>query len=385
MKPLEGLRVLDMSRVLAGPFAGRMLSDLGADVVKVEPPEGDVTRNWGKVRSGQAGYYVQQNVGKRNICVDLGVEGGPDLIERLVPEVDVLIENYRPGIMKRFGLDWESLQAINPKLVMLSISGFGQDGPDSQRAAYAPILHAESGWMLRASQASGNAPVDPYLSVADTNSSMHGLIGIFAALRMRDVTGEGQHIDLAMLDAMLVTDDASNLALDGARYRPNGGIVWDGIDGPVLTSGEIKWIWHQLHNQCGVQDPTPESADLETKIACRTRAIQDHLLTFPTRDAMLDELDRANLAWANVNSSPQAYASATAQHRGSSVEIDARDGSTRRVPQSPYRFSNAESGLDEGSRASHRGEHNVEVLAEWVGVSRAEVDTLSEAGVLLAE
>ena len=145
MRPLQGVRVLDMSRVLAGPFAGRILSDLGADVVKVEPPEGDVTRVWGKMRAGLAGFYTQQNVGKRNVCIDLRAEGGPELVKRLAEHAHVLIENFRPGVMERHGLSFAELSKANPALVMLSISGFGHGGPESHRAAYAPILHAESG------------------------------------------------------------------------------------------------------------------------------------------------------------------------------------------------------------------------------------------------
>ncbi|MGB0693658.1 MAG: CoA transferase, partial [Pseudomonadales bacterium] len=122
--PLAGIRVLDMSRVLAGPFAGRMLSDLGADVVKLEPPEGDVTRHWGRKIHDISGYYHQQNVGKRNICVDLAAAEGVKLVKSLVGSADVLIENFRPDVMGRLGLDYETLAAINPRLIMLSISGF---------------------------------------------------------------------------------------------------------------------------------------------------------------------------------------------------------------------------------------------------------------------
>ncbi|MGB3624490.1 MAG: CoA transferase, partial [Henriciella sp.] len=153
--PLEGLKVLDLSRVLAGPFATRMLSDLGADVLKIEPPEGDVTRHFGKSDNGVAGFYLQQNVGKRNICIDLKTEGARELVLDLCRKADVLVENFRPGVMKRFGLDWESIHAVNPKLVMLSISGFGQTGPESKRAAYAPVVHAETGLIARQAEMSG--------------------------------------------------------------------------------------------------------------------------------------------------------------------------------------------------------------------------------------
>ena len=142
--PLAHLKVLDFSRVLAGPFAGRLLCDLGADVVKVEPPDGDITRLWGRVIGNLPGYYHQQNAGKRNICIDLRTAGGRQLALDLAAEADILIENFRADVMPRLGLAYEQLRSVNPRLVMLSISGFGQGGPESHRPAYAPIIHAEA-------------------------------------------------------------------------------------------------------------------------------------------------------------------------------------------------------------------------------------------------
>src|SRR5580704_9240994 len=165
--PLSGLKVLDFSRVLSGPFAGRMLSDLGADVVKIEPPEGDITRQWGRVIAGVPGYYHQQNAGKRNISVDLRAAGAQALVFELVRRADVLIENYRPDVMGRLGLGYETLSQVNPRLVMLSISGFGAGGPESRRAAYAPIVHAETGLIDRAQRRAGAGRGDLPLSVAD--------------------------------------------------------------------------------------------------------------------------------------------------------------------------------------------------------------------------
>ncbi|MFP6654618.1 MAG: CoA transferase, partial [Myxococcota bacterium] len=147
--PLQGLRVLDFSRVLAGPFAGRMLCDLGAEVVKLEPPEGDVTRAWGLDRGGLSGYYTQQNAGKESICIDLESSGATELVRRLANEADIVIENFRPNVMAKHGLSWEALSASHPSLIMLSISGFGQKGPESHRAAYASVLHAEAGIVAR--------------------------------------------------------------------------------------------------------------------------------------------------------------------------------------------------------------------------------------------
>ncbi len=385
MRPLEGIKVLDLSRVLAGPFAGRILHDLGAEVVKVEPPEGDVTRNWGKVRAGLAGYYTQQNAGKSNVCIDLRAEGGPELIRRLAAEADVLIENFRPGIMKKFGLAYEDLKVINKKLVMLSISGFGQEGPESGRAAYAPILHGESGWLQRSAEWNEQPVTDLNLSAADTNASLHGTIGLLAALRVAELTGEGQQIDMCMLDAFLATDDTSHVGLDGVRYSSAGGLVWEGVDGPVLTAGDFRWVWKQLHEVHGLKDQAPENADIPTKRSFREAAINRFLSSFNSRTEMYAALDECNLAWGDIKTVAEAYDSPTAQHRGSSVAIDARDGSTRRVAQTPYRFSNSDSGLEPDAVAPYRGEHNSEVLESWLKASHHEVEILFRAGVLLKE
>lgn len=385
VRPLEGIKVLDLSRVLAGPFAGRILHDLGAEVVKVEPPEGDVTRNWGKVRAGLAGYYTQQNAGKSNVCIDLRAEGGPELIRRLAAEADVLIENFRPGIMKKFGLSYEDLKTINKKLVMLSISGFGQEGPESGRAAYAPILHGESGWLQRSAEWNEQPVTDLNLSAADTNASLHGTIGLLAALRVAELTGEGQHIDMCMLDAFLATDDTSHVGLDGVRYSSAGGLVWEGVDGPVLTAGDFRWIWKQLHEVHGLEDQAPENADIPTKRSFREAAINGFLSSFDSRAEMYEALDACNLAWGDIKTIAEAYDSPTAQHRGSSVAINARDGSTRRVAQTPYRFSNSDSGLEPDAVAPYRGEHNSDVLESWLNASHHEVEILSQSGVLLKE
>ena len=391
MRPLAGVRVVDMSRVLSGPFAGRILSDLGADVVKVEPPEGDISRLWGVNRAGLAGFYTQQNVGKRNVCIDLRAEGGSEMVKRLVSQAHVLIENFRPGVMARHGLSFAELCEVNPALVMLSISGFGQEGPDSQRAAYAAVLHGESGWMARTAAIHQQPIQEPYLAVADTYASLHGSIGVLAALRVAETTGNGQHLDIAMLETFLATDEGSQAGLDGVHYQSQGGLVWEGVDGPILTAGDFRWVWRQLSETHGLADPSPQDADIPTKRAHRTDAINAFLSSFETREEMLDALDAANLAWGDIRTTAEAHVSPTATHRGSSVEIDARDGGTRRVTQTPYRFAGATaesaaiSGVTSASLAPYRGEHNGEVLSEWLEASRGEIEALRRSGVLVED
>lgn len=381
--PLAGLRVLDLARVVAGPFAGRMLSDMGADVVKVEPPEGDVTRLWGEVRHGLSGFYTQQNAGKRNVCVDLKVEGGADLVLRLAQRADVLIENFRPGVLARLGLTWGALHAANPGLVVLSVTGFGQDGPDRDRQAYAPVLHAESGLIARQAAFDGNWPSDPMLSIADTNAALHGLAAILAALYLRQRTGEGQHIDLAMIDTMIVTDDYAHHEIDKHPMTRLGGTVFDATGAAILLAGEMRFLWRQLKAVHGLEDGLAADAPLETKIAARHQAVAAWVRAFTDRDELKRALDRAGIAWGDVRSWDEVTDAPTVRHRGTVTDIDDRGGGRRGVTQSPYRFSAATAQVR--GPAPFRGEHNAEVLREWLDLDANAIDHLDATGVIAAE
>jgi len=381
--PLSSLRVLDLSRVLSGPFAGRMLSDLGADVVKVEPPGGDITRGWGAVRHGLSGYFTQQNAGKRNLCMDLDAPGSSALLLRLAQRADVMIENFRPGVLDRHGLGWASLCGLNPRLILLSISGFGQSSPEAQRPAYAPVLHAEAGIVARQAHFDAAPYTDPVLSIADTNAGLHGLVGVLAALHLRERTGHGQHVDIGMLDAMLATDDYAHFALDAVPTLRGGGEVWEAPGGPIMITGDFRDIWRVLVGKLGLVDPTPAGAVLEDKIRLRREAAAGFFRSFPDRPALVAALDGVRLAWGDVRPTEAAFTSPSAKARGIVAAVDDRGGGTRPVVESPYRFSAARSGVTQG--ASYRGEHNAEVLAEWLGASPDEIAKLEEAGVLLAE
>lgn len=382
--PLEGIRVLDFSRVLAGPFASRLLVDLGAEVVKVEPPEGDVTRYWGRKIAGISGYFNQQNLGKRDICIDLSKPEGVALVRDLAARADVVVENFRPGVMDRLGIGWEVLSAANPRLLMLSVSGFGQGGPESHRAAYAPIIHAESGVIDRQARATGQPATELPLSVADTNASLHGLVGLLAALYRREQTGEGDHIDIAMIDAMLATDDHLHVALEPEDEEPESAQrseVWETAAGPLMISGDLRWIWKQLTAHYGIEDPTPPGATLDEKIAARNAAARAFLAGLPDRAAVVEAMDRMNLAYGEVKTSRRGVAeSPTLQARESIVEVSDRAGGTRKVFRSPYRFTRSESGVR--GHAPHRGEHNRSVLADWLQLESTAIAELEAGGVL---
>ncbi len=377
--PLGGLRVLDLSRVVAGPFAGRMLSDLGADVVKVEGPEGDVSRVWGEVRNGASGFYAQQNAGKRNISIDLKAPGAVELVLQLAAKADIVIENFRPGVMDRLGLGWEELSARHPSLILLSISGWGQTS-EGDRRAFAPVVHAQSGIIARQAIAFDIPPTDPLVAIADFDAGLHGLVALLAAVHLRDRTGLGQHIDIAMLDSMLATDHYSHHYIDGSPFQRLGGYIWDAPDGPILLAADERHTWKLLSRTFSVEDPAPPGSDLATKITARRAAIASWMTAFPTRKELVEALDRANLIHSDILTSEQAFSGPDVAERGVVAEVGDGAGGPRGVVQSPYRFSNASSGVR--GPAPAYGEHNATVLAEWLGLDGADLDALMEQDML---
>jgi hypothetical protein len=186
----------------------------------------------------------------------------------LAAACDVLVENFRPGVLDRFGAGWPALSAVNPRLVMLSISGFGREGDDAGRAAYAPVIHAEAGLIGRQADITGDPPADIAFALADALAGLHGTIAILAALRLRDRTGTGQHIDLSMLEAMLATDDYTHYSIDEHPVRSARGEVWPAPGGPILISADRRYLWRQLKTCFGVADPDPD-APLEDKLRVR--------------------------------------------------------------------------------------------------------------------
>ena len=377
--PLAGIKVLDLSRVLAGPFAGRMLSDLGADVVKLEPPEGDVTRHWGVKRGDISGYYHQQNAGKRNIAVDLRHPKGLEIVKSLVKQADVLIENFRPDVMQRLGIDYDTLAEINPRLIMLSISGFGANNTDSRRAAYAPIIHAETGLIARQAEVTGAFPTELPLSVADTNAAMHGLIGLLAVLYARQQSGRGDHVEIAMVDATIVTNDGMHSALEGLKVGVTNE-VHETAGGLLMLAGEFRYIWKLLSSVYGVSDGLEDlqNATLEEKIQSR-RAASKHFFTeiCSSREEVIVALDKMNIAWGDVRPASDVQELASVKARASIIEVDDRAGGTRSIPDSPYKFRQLEADVRAG--APHLGEHNEEVLRQWLDWSEEEISNVQAA------
>ena len=204
-KSFAGLRVLDFSTTIAGPHCARMLADMGAEVIKIETSEGETMRTRPPLRNGCSTAFGQLNVGKKSLVLDLKSSEGGEVVSRLVTQADILVENFRPGVMRRLGLDWESLKELNPKLIYCSISGYGQTGPSAELPAYAPVIHAASGYdMAHLSYQPGRSRPD-YCGIyhADVVTGTYAFGAIASALYQREITGQGQHIDVSMLESML--------------------------------------------------------------------------------------------------------------------------------------------------------------------------------------
>jgi CoA:oxalate CoA-transferase len=372
--PLPAWRVLDMSQAISGPYAGRILSDLGADVVRVEGPRTDITELFGVVTDGRAGMYAQMNAGKRSVGVDLGVAGAADLVRDLAAQADVLIENFRPGVMERLGLGYDRLAAANPRLIMLSVSGFGAAGPDAARRALAPVIHAESGLLARQAELDGREPTDLPLALADTLTGLHAAIAVLAALHQRAVTRRGQHIGLSMLAAIAASDDHAHAAIDGSpEPYTSRGTIWQAPGGPMLIAAPPKHAWVMLSRRGLIADPAPPGCDLDTKVAVRQQAIQEWMTGFADRASLIAELERAGIAWADLADSTDVFAGGA---HSASVP-----GGERRVVALPYDFSGASAEVRRG--VARRGEHNAEALADWLGLDADAVAAMAAGGVLI--
>ena len=386
--PLQDLRVLDFSRVLAGPYASRMLADLGAEVLKVEPPEGDLTRKIGIPMGDTSSYYIQHNVGKRNICIDLRAEGASELVLELAKKADIVIENFRPGVMDRRGLGWEALRLVNPRLVMLSISGYGQTGPERDRGTFAPLLHAESGLTARQSLAHGGSTADITLSLADSSTALHGLVAVLTALRHVERTGEGQHIDMAMLNALHATDDYANLALADAWSKTRQSDlcrIWDAPENcKIAIAGPVRVLWPALSAAGDLDDPAVGVEDVKEREALQLVVLEGYLQSFPSFAALTAKLNELKLLWGRVRGpGSDTYEQPSIESRGVLVKVsDGSDGEIT-TTQSPYKFSGLSSGVPASAKTARTGEDNGTILGEWLGCDTGEILRLVEQKILI--
>jgi CoA:oxalate CoA-transferase len=382
--PLAGLRVADFSHVLAGPFCTRILADLGADVVKIETPDGDLSRRLGGRRGGMSGYFMQQNCGKRNVSIDLRTAAGRAVACDLACASDVVVENFRPGVMDGLGLGQAALRERNPRLVYCSISGFGHDSPKRTERAFAGVVHAATGLIDRQARAFGQQPVDSVFAVGDTVTGLQAALAIVAAVHLRERTGEGQHIDMAMHDALLALQEAANFVLFGGT-ETDFLCAWvypcRGRNVVIPSDPRANWdVLCSLMSRPGLlTDPRYDTyAKREACLPELERIVGEWVAAQPGADDVVAACHARGLAAARVQTLSEALASEQVRARRMTVPCDDRSGGTAEVLNSPYRFSNATAGVH--GRAAFRGEHNEEVLVEWLG--RDDGDRLAEAGVV---
>jgi CoA:oxalate CoA-transferase len=388
--------VLDFTRVLAGPHATRMLTDLGADVIKVEPPTGDLTRFATPRVNGLATYFVQQNVGKRNVSIDLGDPRGIELALCLAEHCDVLTENYRPGVMDRLGLGPDTVAARNPRLVYASISGYGSTGPWVHRRAYAPVVGAETGLTKDQGDARGAIYANDPHSHADVYTSLEAAVAILAALYRRERTGHGDHVEISMAETMLyVNEHLHDQLYDGPTdgqwirsFSPGDYLVFTLPDGQrVIVSGHpaergtFELFLGALELEHLKDDP--RFGDVAARMA-NFDELRDILLaagaTIPDAATFEERFAKHRLAVGVLRSARELADSEWASARGAIVEVSDRGGGTIRVPNAPWRFGAADVGVS--GVPKYRGEDNRAVLAEFLGYDDAAIDALEADGVI---
>jgi crotonobetainyl-CoA:carnitine CoA-transferase CaiB-like acyl-CoA transferase len=394
--PLEGIRVLDFTRVLAGPHATRTLCDLGADIIKIEPPAGDLTRFATPKVNGLSTYFVQQNAGKRNVSIDLGVAAGAALAAELAARCDVVVENYRPGVMARLGLDHVTLRSRHPELVYASITGYGSSGPWTERRAYAPVVGAEAGFTKAQGDARGSAYTNDPFSHADVYTALEAAAAILAALYRRERTGVGCWIDVSMAQTMLyVNEHLHDQLYDGAvdpswirSFAPGDYLVVATANGDLVTiSGhpaergtfELFVDAFELDDLrssarfANVERRLANFAELCDRIAVAAAGIADAA-------ALERRLAEHGLAAGKVRDARELAESAWASERQAIAAVSDRGGGTIRVPNPPWRFDDAAGSITGSPR--YRGEDNRAVLAELLGYDDGRIDALEASGVL---
>lgn len=383
---LSGLRVLDFSIMMAGPYCARLLADLGADVVKIEPPEGDDMRLRAPLRDGHSPYFGQLNAGKRSLALDLKNPQALATARALAAQADVLVENFRPGVMERLGLGQESLRAINPRLVYCSISGYGQSGPAAQQAAYAMIVQAASGYERTLMRYAGDRdrPAATATFVADVLGAIFAFGAIQAALVQRARTGQGQHIDVALMDCMLnlLVYELQEAQFPVATPRPTYGPVC-AADGELLVVPITPRNFTALCEVTGLAElrDDPRFASLPSRNANwnAMMAITEQWTRQHNVAQCLQALQAAGVPCSEYAEPADALQDAQVQSRGLLQEVRDAAGPFRAV-NAPWLMSGTASRMR--SDVPTIGQHANAVLHEWLGLAETGSQALRQSGAL---
>jgi CoA:oxalate CoA-transferase len=378
--PLQGLRVVDFTRVLAGPHCTKALRDLGADVTKIEPPAGDLGRVGLPHIDGLGMYYIQQNAGKRNLSLDLNYAEAREIVADMCREADVIVENFRPGTLVRFGLGYEDVSAYNPGVIYVSMSGYGQSTSWRNRPAFAPTVQAETGLTAIVQDHFGEALSEPRgdaCSHADVYTGLQGVIAVLAALQHRNRTGEGQHVDVSMAATMLSVNERAGALLSGIdtdgepiALSANESHIFEMADGTRLTIAASPIYSPMFTRYCAMMrrsdlltDPRYATANLRRKnLAPLLAEVRAWLGTFDNLEQLQAQVSESGLAVGRVRTTREFAESDWVKEWNAVVEVDDRAGGTVRMPGNPWIFSRSQ--LPPPGSPAFQGEHNEAILAE---------------------
>ncbi len=395
MKALEGVRVLDLTRALAGPFCTLMLGDHGADVIKIElPGAGDDTRHWGPPFIGaESAYFLSINRNKRSLTLNFKEARAREIFLRLVEQSDVVVENFTPGVMSRFGLEYERVQAVNPRIIYCSISGFGQDGPYQNRPAYDQIMQGISGLMSITGEPDGE-PQKVGVAVTDIGAGMWAAFAVMSALYHREQQGAGQYIDISMLDAQVawLTYQAGYYFAYNRPPRRLGAAhptlvpyqAFMGQDGKYLNVAVgSERLWERFCQAIQREDlkDRPEFATNGVRVENRatlTPLLQEHFLTRPA-DAWVTDLQALNVPAGPINDLSDVFTDPQVLHRQMLLELPHPTLGAIKQTGLPIKFSRTPGGLE--LPPPLLGEHNGPILRD-LGYSDAEIAEMAERGVI---
>ncbi|MGH7934141.1 MAG: CaiB/BaiF CoA transferase family protein [Candidatus Binataceae bacterium] len=394
---LDGYRVLDFTQVLAGPTTTRYLAEMGAEVVKVEiAPNGDISRGVPYLRDGRSAYYVQQNRGKKGLCLNLKNPAAGAIIRELIPKVDIVVENFAPGVVGRLGFGYEVVSALNPKIIMCSISTFGQTGPLANRPGYDFIGCAYSG-VLSMIGDPDCLPVLPQVGVGDVSTGVHAVAAILAALLHRERTGEGQYVETSLLDCYFSYNDmtvhTASLSRGAILPRRNGSHhfavaplgVFTGKGSSILIMASTDHQFAYLCRAMGRAELATDrryktTADRMARVEELKRLIQGWFDSMPSDDEVFRLFDEYRVPYAPVLTVEEAMAHPHLRERGTVSTISDRFLGEFEVPGFPLRFSrDSRHTLPD---APTLGEHNGAVLREYLGYSAEQIAALEAEGIL---
>ncbi len=394
--PLDGIKVLDLTQVLFGPFATMLLSDLGAEVVKIERPEvGDIARGNGPVVRGQSTYFLSLNRGKKSVTLNLAAEQGRDVLLKLVKHFDVLVENFKPGTMENLGLSYEEVRKHNPAIIYVAGSGFGQDGPYANKPAFDVIVQAMGG-ILSITGEEGGPPVRPGVSYGDITAGLFLCVATLAALQERQKSGEGQFVDISMLDCQVTAQENAFV-----RYLNTGEVPCAlGTRHPVMTPfqafqtsdgyiavalrGGIKDQWPlfcaAIDRVDIIDDPRFEDGWERTQHYKELEPILTEVMKKKTTREWVTELEQAGIPCGPVNTIEQAAADPQIRARDMIIEVEHPEAGKFKVVNTPFKFSRTSHRAEKAS--PELGEHTREVLGQVLGMTPREIDDLKNAGVI---